>query len=193
VPLLLVLFIVVLLSLIYYATSKAPVALTELKPKLIELPEFKVTGLQLYGNFAKGEYPQAWAKVSNDKHEINADCAGGFSYGVELYKKEIQTEWHYLVGCEMLSPSNLAQERGIELATRVIPANLYAVFPYHGELTMKRAGALYSYIFNEWLPNNGYRHAGYYNFERYDKRFLGAQDSGTEFELFVPIVKVSTQ
>ncbi|WP_022942850.1 GyrI-like domain-containing protein [Psychromonas hadalis] len=185
-----VLVITVFLSVVYYVMPRSLVTFEDMKPRLIELPEFEVTGFEIYGNLAKGDYPTAWIKVSNDKHQIEANCQGGFTYGIESYKKEIQTKWHYLAGCEMLIPSNLAETRKIKLTTRVIPKNLYVVFSYHGEITIPKIGSLYGYIFNEWLPKNGYQRGGFYNFERYDKRFLGAKDSRSEFELFVPIIKM---
>ena len=64
------------------------------------------------------------------------------------------------------------------------------MFAYHGEITIPKIGSLYGYIFNEWLVNKGYRPAGFYNFERDDKRFLGAKNSGYEFELLLAIIKI---
>jgi len=187
------LIIALLLSVVYYLIPKSPLAFEDMRPRLVELPELTVTGSEIYGNLAKGDYPSAWHKISNKKHQIDAKCKGGFTYGIELYQKVIKTKWHYLAGCEMSAPSKLAEKRAIELTTRVIPKNLYVVFTYNGEITLKRMGGLYSYIFNEWLPANGYRPAGFYNFERYDERFLGAKESRSEFELFVPIIKISAQ
>ena len=187
--------IVIMLFLgVYYFMPRAPIAFKDIKPRLVELPAFTVTGFEIYGNLAKGDYPKAWQKISNIKHEIDASCQEGFTYGIELYQKKYQTKWHYLAGCEMSAPfNNLAEKRKVELSSRVIPKNLYVVFTYRGDITLKRMGGLYGYIFNEWLPNNGYQRAGFYNFERYDERFLGAKDQGSEFELFVPIRKITAQ
>ncbi|PKG38450.1 GyrI-like domain-containing protein [Psychromonas sp. Urea-02u-13] len=191
--LIIALVIAVPLSVAYYLIPKSPVTFEEMKPRLIELPEFTVTGFEIYGNLAKGDYPTAWRNISDGKHLIDANCQDGFTYGIESYQKEVKTKWYYLAGCEMLSDSNLAEKRGIELTSKVIPKNRYVVFTYNGEITLPKIGGLYGYIFNEWLPNNGYQPAGFYNFERYDKRFLGAKNSGSEFELFVPIIKIPTQ
>ncbi|MCP4320439.1 MAG: GyrI-like domain-containing protein [Alteromonadales bacterium] len=68
-----------------------------------------------------------------------------------------------------------------------MPKNRYVAFTYNGEITLERMGGVYSYIFYEWMPKNGYQSAGFYNFARYDERFLGAKESRSEFELFVPI------
>ncbi|MCP4320436.1 MAG: GyrI-like domain-containing protein [Alteromonadales bacterium] len=182
-----------LLAIIYFFMPKSPPAFEDMQPRLVELPELSVTGVEIYGNLSEGDYPTAWRKISNKKHQIDADCKGDFTYGIELYGKVTKTKWHYLAGCEMSTPSKLTEKMAIELTTRVLPKNLYVVFTYNGAIKLKRMGGLYSYIFNKWLPKNGYRPAGYYNFERYNERFLGAEEPLSEFELFVPITSASAQ
>ncbi len=179
--------LILLLSVIYYVIPKTAPAFEDMQPRVVELPEFTVTGFEIYGNLEKNNYSKAWQKISNEEHFIDASCQGDFSYGIELYQKEAKAKWHYLAGCEMLDPLDFSEKMGVELSTRVIPKNRYVVFTYNGEITLKRMGALYSYIFKEWLPQNGYQPAGYYNFERYDDRFRGAKEARSEFELFVPI------
>lgn len=181
------------LAVVYYAMPSKPVAFEDMTPKLVELPEFTVTGFEIYGELTTSEYPKAWAEISDYKHKIDAQCKGGFSYGIESYQKDVRSKWHYLAGCEMASPSEFAKKYDIKLSTRIIPQNQYVVFTYSGKLTAKKAGMLYGYIFNDWLPKNGYRPAGYYNFERYGDGFLGADSHRTKFEVFVPIAKLPGQ
>ncbi len=83
--------------------------------RVVELPEFKVTGFEIYDNLASGNYPKAWQKISNEVHYIDANCRGGFSYGIELYQKVTKSKWHYLAGCEMLAPQKLTENRDIKL------------------------------------------------------------------------------
>lgn len=186
--------IAVFFSVVYYITPKKPITFEDMTPRLVELAAFEVTGFELYGNLAKGDYPTAWIKVANERHQIDGNCESGYTFGIESYQKEAKSKWHYMAGCEMLAPfNNLAEKRGIELTTRVIPKNLYVVFTYNGAITLPKIGKLYGYIFNEWLPKNGYQRAGHYNFERYDERFYGALNNRSEFELFVPIMKMTVK
>ncbi len=93
----------------------------------------------------------------------------------------------------MLTPSNLAQERDVELTTRILPASSYVVFTYEGILDVRKVGELYSYIYHQWLPKNGYVNTDYYQFERYDDRYYGSQEKSSKFEVFVPVKKVTNQ
>lgn len=184
--------IFVFLGVVYYVIPKSPVAFEDMTPKLVELPEFEVTGFEIYGSLTTSDYPKAWQEIGDLKHKID-NCQNDFSYGIESYQKEVKSKWHYLAGCEMSDVANFANKDNIALTTRVIPKNNYVVFTYRGELTAKKMGMLYGYIFSKWLPKNGYRPAGYYNFERYGKAFLGAQSHRSELEVFVPIAKLPSQ
>ncbi|MCP4322087.1 MAG: GyrI-like domain-containing protein [Alteromonadales bacterium] len=189
-----VVILTVLFSIFYFAQLKAPATFEDMKPRIVQLPERKITGLQVYGNLAQNNgYAETWLKISNYEHQINADCKDDFTYGISLYEKEPKTEWHYLVGCEMLKSSNLGQERGIELTTRTLPASSYVVFTYEGILDVRKVGELYGHIYHQWLAKNGYVNTEYYQFERFDERYLGSQEKSSKFEVFIPIKKVTNQ
>jgi AraC family transcriptional regulator len=104
---------------------------------------------------------------------------GDVAYGV-CYNTDDAGHFDYLAGVEVADfvavPKDFARIRLTE--------QRYAVF-WHGEHVSTVRGT-FKAIFNEWLPNSGYRNADAAPFERYDERFNPRTGMGG-FEIWIPI------
>jgi AraC family transcriptional regulator len=88
--------------------------------------------------------------------------------------------FEYIAGVEVANFDDLPAE-----FSRVrIPAHRYAVFTHRDHISRMRA-TVYT-IWNQWLPNSGYRHADAPDFELYDERFDPRTGTGA-VEVWLPI------
>ena len=139
-----------------------------MEPKIVQLDAFSVAGFQTFGNPMNGTFGKMWSILFESGIKIENHTNSEFSYGIESYTEEFDTEkkWFYLAGVEVSSLEKIPTA----MSGKVIPANTYAVFEYKGKISSK-LGELFGYIYGEWLPKSGYVIAGSYDFECYGKEF----------------------
>ena len=157
-----------------------------MEPKITELNEFKVVGLQTYGNPANGDFASMCGITKGVAININKLTNDNEIYGIETYTEEFRTEnkWFYMIGREVSDFSYVPEP----MTTMVIPKNTYAVFKYKGAITPK-LGEIVNYIYNVWLPSSGYVHAGPYDFEKYGEDFIDPKNENSIIEIYIPIKK----
>jgi AraC family transcriptional regulator len=105
--------------------------------------------------------------------------------GYEVWSSDEETaakgKYDIFVGMEI---ENLA-DIPVELLVKVLPPTKYAVFTFAGEeITSDWPRRIYQ----EWLPDSGYRQAHQYNFQYYDERFKGTDKiDESAIDVYVPI------
>jgi AraC family transcriptional regulator len=155
-----------------------------MEPKIVELPQFCVIGVSVYGDGESGVFTEAWdifLRIRKGMQWKNEKVG----YGVEFYTEEFQKEkkWFYLAGQEVESLDNIP----VSMTGKVIPAHTYAVFTSKGPL--KALQEMFHYAFHEWLPKSDYEVADWFDFEYYDKRFKGMENPDTEIDIYIPVNK----
>ena len=155
-----------------------------MSPRIVELDGFHVVGMQTFGSPADGSFPNMWSALFNFEGSIPNIANDMVSYGIETYTKEHHTQgkWFYMAGRQVEDLSNVP----VQMSAKHIPPNKYAVFVYKGSIT-SRLGEQFQYIYKEWLPKSGYELAGPFDFEKYDKRFLGPDNEDSVFEIYIPV------
>jgi AraC family transcriptional regulator len=73
-----------------------------------------------------------------------------------------------------------------ELSRLRIPEQKYAVFQHRGHVSLARQ--TWTAIWNQWLPEYGYKAVGGPEFERYTSSFNPATGEGG-FEIWIPVKK----
>ncbi|GAB3521794.1 GyrI-like domain-containing protein [Photobacterium alginatilyticum] len=157
-----------------------------MEPRIVELNEIQVTGIQVLASPESGEFGKTWPKLFERYNEIDPLDGLKSWYGVQSYDKELMSQgiWKYTAGTE--SKAGIKTPIGME--TLHLPKSKYAVFEYHGAISPK-LGETFGYIYREWLPNSEYNPAGMFDFERYDERFLGPEHPDSILEIYVPIIE----
>lgn len=154
------------------------------EPRIVDLKEFHVVGMQTFGHPANGDFSKMWAALFGCDDEVPNLINKTVSYGVGSYTKEyfVEGKWFYLAGREVANLSKVLPQ----MSGKTLPENKYAVFEYKGPISSDLA-KLFHYIYKEWLPSSGYVLAGPYDFEKYGEQFLGPENENSIFEIYIPI------
>jgi len=143
---------------------------------------FQVAGLTLR-NTEGANFPQLWEDLfaAHTMEELLA-LGSGQSYG-SCFSTGENDPFTYMAGFDC-QDKDKAKALGLELLD--VPAARYAVVTLHGPIP-QCIHAGWQYVWETWLPGQGYRQAGTPDFELY---FLGdMHNPDYQMELWVPIVK----
>lgn len=153
-----------------------------MEPKIVELPEFCVVGVAVYGDGKSGLFPLAWDMYMRMVKKI-ALKNPNVGYGIEYYTEEFEKEhkWFYMACGEVADLSNVPAS----MVGKVIPAHKYAVFTSRG--TLDALHKTFQYAYREWLPKSKYEIAEWYDFEYYDERFKGMGKPDSEIDIYIPV------
>ncbi|UCG30984.1 MAG: AraC family transcriptional regulator [candidate division WOR-3 bacterium] len=155
-----------------------------MEPKIIELPQFFVIGVVVYGNSDSGLFPKAWDIYMKLQKKLTLKNPG-VGYGVEFYTEEFLKEkkFYYMACGEVHDLKDIPAN----MVGKVIPANSYAVFTSKGGVN--ELSKTFQYVYHEWLPKAKYEIADPYDFELYDERFKGMDNPATEIDIHIPITE----
>lgn len=154
-----------------------------MEPQFTNRPAFGVVGSKYRGRNDNDEIPALWSSFFPDQAARISDKVDPFvCYGVEDNLDEASGEFDYLAAYEVWDEAQVPE--GMERWT--IPARTYAVF----HTPLPRVRETYRHIYQEWLPQSGYRRAPGPEFELYGRDFdplLGKLDMA----LYVPVIEDS--
>jgi AraC family transcriptional regulator len=152
--------------------------------RIVELPQFCVAGVVVYGNSESGLFLKAWDMYMRLQKKLrlkNPDVG----YGVESYTDEFfKDRCFFYMACQEVED---LKHLPADMVGKIIPANRYAVFTSKG--TVNELSKTFQYVYHEWLPEAKYEIAGPYDFELYDKRFKGTEDPESEIDIYVPVTE----
>jgi AraC family transcriptional regulator len=124
-----------------------------------------------------GGLPALWQRFQPHLGHVPGQV-GGIAYGI-CYNTD-DTGFDYIAGVEVSDFGSLPKE----FARVRVAERTYAVFTHREHISTVRG--TFMAIFNEWLPNSGFRSADAPVFERYDERFDPRTGTGG-FEIWVPV------
>ena len=155
-----------------------------MEPKIVNLPQFYVVGVCVYGDGKSGLFPKVWDvyfRMRKDMKWKNEKVG----YGVEFYTEEFQKEkkWFYMACGEVENLDNIPAA----MVGKIIPARTYAVFTHKGLL--RDLGKTFQHVYHEWLPKSKHKIADCYDFELYDERFQGGDNPDSEIDIYLPVVE----
>ncbi|HDP77276.1 MAG TPA: AraC family transcriptional regulator [Mesotoga infera] len=154
-----------------------------MEPKIVHKPAFKVIGLKYYGNDPANNCPKLWRDFMERHTEIENVISVKESYGLMCTGVEdfVDGKFDYIASVAVSSLENIPEG----MVGAVIPEATYAVFTHNGKLDSLQE--TYEYIYGKWFQNSEYEPIGLNEFEFYDERFTGEEDS--ELYIYVPIKK----
>lgn len=157
-----------------------------MEPRFVDLPELNLVGLPYYGNPAEGKFTATWHRFFALEPSIPNRVDPGECYGVELYDKDFMPgqDWYYFVAVQV---RDLEEIPSLLFAKR-FPACRCAVFAAVGGVP--KLGAVFGYIYNEWLPASGYAMAYPWDMEVYGEQFKGDEPESV-VEVYIPIKEKS--
>ncbi len=158
---------------------------TDLQPKIIEQPGFRVVGMkQSFNAETKSGIPSLWDRFDANVQRISGKL-GNAAYGVCLTTNRSDGEFDYFAGVEVEGAAPVPEG----LAAVDIPQQTYAVFTHRVDPDLSLQEGLQEtlrQIWGVWLPESDFELAESPDFERYDDRFEPAVPRG-EFDICVPI------
>lgn len=154
-----------------------------MEPKIIHKSAFKVIGLKYYGNDPANNCPKLWRDLMERHTEIENVISAKESYGLMCTGEEdfIDGKFDYIASLAV-STLRIIPEG---MVGAEVPEATYAVFTHTGKLDSLQN--TYEYIHAKWFQNFEYEPIGLNEFELYDERFTGEEDS--EFDIYIPIEK----
>jgi AraC family transcriptional regulator len=154
------------------------------EPKIVELPQFCVVGIAVYGDGKSGLFPKAWDIYMRKQKDMQLKKPN-VGYGVEYYTEEFEKEhkWFYMACGEVENLNNIPSS----MVGKVIPAHKYAVFTSEGSTS--ELHKIFQYAYHEWLPKSKYKIADWFDLEYYDERFKGADDPESEIDIYIPVTE----
>jgi AraC family transcriptional regulator len=154
--------------------------LTNLQPPRFENgPTLLIAGLsERYNSETSAGIPDQWQRFGPYLGHIPGQV-GPVAYGV-LCNSDDAGNTEYISGVEVAEFARVPKE----FARLRIPEQRYAVFSHRDHISTIRR--VWHTIFNQWLPQSGYRMAEAPEFERYGEEFDGMTGSGG-FEIWIPV------
>ena len=157
-------------------------------PKITSVAEQKLIGKRLQMTFVRNATPELWHGFMRERESIDAISADLFS--VAIYPVDFFARFNPATTFEKwaAAPTDNFDNVPPGMETLVIPAGEYAVFHYVG--SSADAPQIFSYIFNEWLPESGYAVDDRPHFEILGRHYRN-NDPASEEDIYIPIRQVN--
>ncbi len=157
-----------------------------MNPSIKMLPVTKLIGMRVQMNFITNKTQELWQRFMPRKMEIEGILSK------ELFSVEIYSSLTYF---DQFNPGNKfekwaavpvasIEEIPTEMEGLVIPAGLYAVFPFKG--MPSEAPAMYQFILGNWLPESIYELDHRPHFAVMGEKYKN-NDRDSEEDLWIPI------
>lgn len=144
---------------------------------------FSIAGLTA-PNSQSGDFSGLWNKLfAQVPHEILTSLGSGESFGTCYNYHTIPNNFNYMAGYSALLPEK-AREMGLEVLD--IPEAEYAIIKLTGPIPASIHRG-WEFVFDEFFPSHGLRHAGTPDHEYYLPGDM--QSSDYKMELWVPITR----
>lgn len=147
--------------------------------RIVELPAFSVVGMEYQGDPMNGDIGLLWQRFVAREHEIAGVSEPRIAYG--LCRLTAPGEMHYVAGFGVEAEHSVPE--GMQRFE--VPAQKYAVFTHKG--TVEGIGESFQAIYASRLAELGLEPRQGVSFERYDERFIAADDPASEVDLYIPI------
>jgi AraC family transcriptional regulator len=154
-----------------------PATVTLAPPRIVPRDAMLISGLSQRYNYSNAGMASQWERFVPHLGHIPGQV-GSAAYGVIYNGDE--------AGCDYMTGVEVSQFAGQppEFARLRIPEQTYAVFEHRDHISS--INATWQAIWNNALPQSGYKAADGPSFERYDERFDGRTGLGG-LEIWIPI------
>lgn len=160
----------------------------DVTPSFKTLESFQVTGLSQTVSKTESEaIPGMWDSLYRRISEIKG-LADQNGYGVCVHPKGAAPDTFDYIAGKKVDGTGPTPEG---MVTVTLPEQLYAVFSFQPQtrdlgLEFRK---VYTFIFEKWLPDSGYRMADASDFEFYENGRFNPMTLGGEIDIFFPVEK----
>jgi AraC family transcriptional regulator len=158
-----------------------------IEPEIIQMDKFKIVGMKYYGENKNNEINRLWDQFNASVNEIkNSPCGDvryGICYPIENFAEK--GEFEYIAAIEVSNLNDIPEG----MVGRTIQGQVYAVFTHKG--SPEKIAETYKYIYGTWHPKSGYSLLKAPDFEYYDERFNPDIEEDSEFDVYIPIKKLT--
>lgn len=150
------------------------------EPRIVQRDGFRVVGMRITTNPMTPEIPALWKKFAPRMGDMADTAEPHVSYGVMQNFDHEKGTLEYMAGMSVTGRAHIPDG----MVSMDVPPNTYAIF----EATLATIEAVFSHIYQTWLPQSGYEHVKAPYFERYDEQFDPA-DRTSLIEVYIPVKK----
>ena len=155
-----------------------------MEPQIVKKSAMTLVGMQQHSQLEGMDFKSLWNDFGPRMTEIK-DGDPNVCYGAMDHYSEATGDFDYLAACEVKSAAIVpAVPDG--MVSWIIPAQTYAIFP----ATLPQIGEAWTTVYQQWLPQSGYKRAVGPEFELYDEKFK-PQDPAAVLYICVPIVSAN--
>ncbi len=148
----------------------------------IEVEILPLTGMTIVGMEYEGTDPagimQLWTEFMQRVDEIPGRSPQDDAYGVMLGYDQVTGKYSYLAGVASDAPEDIPQG----MLAVDIPAGPYAVFTFRFDMLE----SIYSFVYDEWMPESGWVTGEGHCFEFYPEDFIPSEE-GVLMQLYVSV------
>ncbi|MBN2587204.1 MAG: GyrI-like domain-containing protein [Candidatus Fermentibacteraceae bacterium] len=148
----------------------------------IEVEILPLTGMTIVGMEYTGTDPagimQLWTEFMQRVSEIPGRSPEDDAYGVLLGYDQVSGEYSYLAGVESGADGPLPEG----MVSAGIDPGPYAVFTFRFDMLE----SIYSYVYDQWMPQSGWAAGEGYSFEFYPEDFIPSEE-GVLMQLYVSV------
>ena len=157
-------------------------------PVICQFGEKKLVGMKVQTTLSKNALKEAWELFCSRTGDIKNRTDNGGRYGIcevssdfDITRFDENTESNHFIGTEVYSFDELPQG----MVTKILDGGKYAVFTHKGRIDALKM--TYDYIWGTWLLCSGMEIDNRDDFELYDERFLGTDNSLSEIDIYIPV------
>ena len=156
----------------------------ELIPRIVNIPQKKLVGMQLSMSLEKNRTGELWAGFMPRKNAIPNRISGDL-ISMQIYPENYYTDFHPETTFEKWAAIEVSEFNSIpdKMETFVMPSGLYAVFDYKGSSANNQ---IFQYIFGTWLPKSHYILDSRPHFEVLGNKYKN-NDPNSEEEIWIPV------
>ncbi len=167
------------------------------EPIIIESKEFKLVGMNFYGDPFKhanlwsedNAIGQLWSRfgkiLMNNLSDIQNPAATNLAYEIHIGSEQMNEtgEYEVFTGIEVSKIGSFP----VNCVAKILPATLYAEFVLKGE---EIVSDWTQWIYKGWMPHSGYVESAMYSIQVYDETFKGLDKiEGATIKVLIPIKK----
>ncbi len=156
------------------------------QPKIKYIDDIYVIGIR--GTSSVNKIYSLWQKFQNVVNVIPHKHPSGRTFGIcenlqEVHLEKVHYEMNFseVIGIEVTCYEDIPSN----LVTKTIPAGKYAVFTHRG--TLNELLKTYEYIWGTWVLLTKEVIDDRDDFELYDERFFGIENTESEMDIYIPI------
>lgn len=153
------------------------------EPELVRLDPIHLVGIPFYYDMCfKEDLLNPWQNLVNNVSAVSNKVIPERYYQVQYwFPEQDEGTIYFFIAVQVLNFDDIP----IQFTAKTIPGLQYLKFLHVGQ--SRNVCFTYQYIYEEWLPETGYKLPQLFNFEYYGDRHKGPYDDDSISEVYIPV------